>query len=251
MTVVRKLVICGLACGWALVTAAPTLAYTIVFKDESTLVTLQKYTIEGDQAVVILPSGTKISFPAQEIDTEKTEELNRLGVSRGIILDGRPPPGSTTGTRNTMADLVKGGYGALQLPTEPIAAVSKTRAGNLDLFTLRRTEPPRPEIAAAVKEALAQKGQRDSDLFAGTRESHLLVETVTDNEVEVFAVLSASAAALLAARIEQPDLEALELLMANSDRIRAAQFLLTPQGARQLVDGEVSPADFFLLNVQF
>ena len=253
MTAIRKSLLCLAACGWTLLAPSLALAYTIVFKDESTLIALEKYTIEGDQAIVTLTNGTKTSFPAAEIDVAKTEELNRLGVSRGIVLDGSPSSAATgSATTDTIADLVKSGYGAVRLPEEPEAAkVSRTRAGNLDLFTLRRSDPPNPAIAADVRAALAAEGQESSALFAGTRQSRLLVETIAENETQVFAALNASAAALLSARQKHPDLEALELVMATSERSRAAQFLLTPDSAQRLVDMEVSSAEYFLLNVQF
>ena len=153
MPVIRKLYACAALCGAALLPVPSASAYTIVFKDGSSLVTLDKYRIEGEQALVTLPSGTPTSFPASEIDVETTEELNRMGVQRGILLKGPQSRQQRreSGRSDTIADLVRGGYGDLRLPerTEK-RQIRKTSAGNLDLFTLERNDPSSPTAAAAV-----------------------------------------------------------------------------------------------------
>ena len=216
--------------------------------------TLDKYRIEGDWAIATLPSGTPTSFPASEIDVEATDELNKLGVHRGILLKGpdRTERNELRRRSDTVADLALGGYTDLQLPDrEQKRPIGKTAAGNLDLFTLDRVDPSDAEVASAVRSALRAQGQTDTLLFAGSQETRLLLDVTTDNELEVLRALSASAAALLAARSDHPGLEALEVIMSTEQRLRAAQFLLTPEGALSLVENRVTPEVFFLLNVQF
>lgn len=85
-------------------------AYTIVFRDDSTLVTLEKYQTVGGKAFVTLPSGTQTEFPLAEINLEKTNEINRIGVRRGLVID-RPDikilVSSKQASVMTMAELVR------------------------------------------------------------------------------------------------------------------------------------------------
>ena len=239
---------------WTLSFALPAGAYTIVFKDGSSIVTLDRYTIEGDFAHATLPSGTRTTFPAAEIDVETTDQINRLGIQRGVVLKGSDPwtePETDTVRRDTVADLARSGYTDLSLPDRSqTRQIRRTPAGNPDLFTLERRPSADEEATAALEEAFARTAGAPK-VFAGTQEGRFLIELTTDQENEVFEALQASAKALLEVRRDLPRIAALELLMATGERIRAAQFLLGPEAARQLVDGAVEPAEFFLLNVQF
>ena len=231
-------------------------AYTIVFRDESTLVALRKYEIRDGQALVTLPSGTQTTFPLGEIDVDKTEKINQLGVKRGILLN-RPDTQvlrrANQQESQTIADLVRLHQLAkpVSLGQKDISEIRRTQAGNLDLFTLGRNIPSSENEAAVVREHLEEIGLRLFRIFAGTRESRLLLDFTTNTDTEVFAALLASAAALSETRQLYPSLEALELIMSTSSRTRAAQFVLRPPAAEMLIQGVVSPADFFLQNVQF
>ena len=105
---VRLLLVAGLA----LLTASAG-AYTIVFKDGSSLITLEKYRIEGDLALATLPSGTPTSFPAAEIDVERTEQINKMGVERGVLLPRTRPPGARRAALRSRQ----------RSPTSPAAAI--------------------------------------------------------------------------------------------------------------------------------
>ena len=131
------------------------------------------------------PGSTTFTRPAESStqNIEKTDEINRLGVNRGLVIEGRPQERrSPTRRANTStADLIRTG-GGLQLPEEREHPIPKTKAGNLDLFTLQRTQPSRTELAAALEKAYGALNAHGFQLWAGTRDEYLLVEKTTEND---------------------------------------------------------------------
>ena len=235
---------------------AESRGYTIVFRDDSTLITLERYQTVGTQAWVTLPSGTQTEFPLTEINLEKTEEINRIGVRRGLVIDRPdtkvlvPPRRSTT---ETIADLVRLhrllGIGSRN--KTPPAEMQRTHAGNLDLFAVDRNTLSTHGFAEALKTNLESLGTIRLRVLDGTTESRLLLDFTTSANKEVFQAIGASARALIETRAQGHDLEALELIMSTPTRIRAAQFVLTPHSAQALVDESITVAEYFVRNVQF
>lgn len=235
---------------------ATSAAYTIVFLDDSTLVTLEKYQTVGNKAFVTLPSGTQTEFPLVEINLEKTREINRIGVRRGLLIDRRDTKILVSATRanvTTMADLVREHrFGTLRSNNNEAAARMRlTHAGNLDLFAVDHTKSSRRGSADALRANMKDLDMIRFRVADGTTESRLLLDFTTNTNSEVYRAITASAEALLATREQDHDLKALELIMATSTRLRAAQFVLTASSARALVDQKISPGDFFVQNVQF
>ena len=239
-----------------LLLAASSFAYTIVFRDGSVLVALDKWELLDDLALVTLPSGTQTTFSASEIDLERTDELNRLGVTRGIIVERPSTRILSTPPRDreqTLADLAKR-YRLIDLGSSRLDSpmqVRRTLAGNPDLFTLVRLKASESEAAAAIQSRLRQLGVSVRRIMSGTSADRLLLDITADSATDVFSALAACSQALLATREEHADLFALELILSSQSRSRAAQFLLTRQGADALHSGAISPADFFVQNVQF
>lgn len=235
---------------------AESRGYTIVFRDDSTLVTLERYQTVGTKAWVTLPSGTQTEFPLTEINFEKTEEINRIGVRRGLVIDRadiRVLVAPRLSTTETIADLVRlhrlVAIGSRS--NAPALEMRRTYAGNLDLFSVDRITPSTRGSAEAVKANMEDLAQIRLRVIDGTTESRLLLDFTTSANREVFQAIIASARALLETRAQGHDLEALELIMSTSTRIRAAQFLLTSRSAQALVDEAITVAEFFVQNVQF
>ena len=212
--------------------AASSSAYKIVFRDGSVLVVLDKWEVVDDLALVTLPNGTQTTFSANEIDLERTDELNRLRGTGGVIVERPTTRILSTSPGNqeqTLADLAKGyqliDLGSAELDSSP--EVRRTLAGNPDLFTLVRSKTSESESAAAIQSTLRQLGVSVRRILAGTSEDRLLVDITADSGADVFSALAACSQALLATREEHADLFALELILSSQSRSRAAQFLLT------------------------
>ena len=70
-----------------LVLGAPLAAYTVILKDGSQLIAQEAPSIEGDQAIIVLQSGTKTSIAAAEIDLERTRKANLHELGSAVILE--------------------------------------------------------------------------------------------------------------------------------------------------------------------
>ena len=234
---------------------AKSRAYTIVFHDDSTLVTLERYQTVGSKAWVTLPSGTQTEFSLSEINFEKTEEINRIGVRRGLVID-QPDIKVLVAPRSsamTFADLVRS-HRLVAIGSRnkaPAPEMRRTYAGNIDLFAVDRITVSIRDSAEAVKANMEDLGAIRLRVVDGTTESRLLLDFTTNGNREVFQAIVASARALVETRNQGHDLEALELIMSTSTRIRAGQFLLAPYAAQALVDEATGVAEFFVRNVQF
>ncbi len=230
-------------------------AYSIVFTDDSVLVVLGKYKVIGDKALVTLPSGTQTTFDLREIDVKRTDEVNRMGVTRGVVVDRGETtvlvPSADTSSQS-VADLARRfplvDFGQRQSERTDIR---RTFAGNLDLFSLERKAPTAEGALATMRRHLEQHAVRVFAIIEGTNSNRLLLDLTTNSSVEVFKALAACAEALSATRSEHPNLEAVEIIMSTTERSRAGQFLLIPDAAEALRAEQLSPAEFFVENVQF
>lgn len=247
----------------ALALAAPAAAYVIVLADGSQIVAAQEYEVQGDQAIIILPNGTRTSLDLAEIDRKATEEANSRGYGDALIVDD----GTTRQVKE--ADPKE----AQRRRLSDVAA----RETNLDrLEPRRRAEAPRPstagntaagfpnlgslvrqpysdlEVTSEVQRFFRGQGIDGVELYQGTGAGRLLAEVTAASEASVFRSLEVAAEALLAVRESHPQrISSLELLLTTPEQERAGQFVLTADLARELVGGGTEVARFFVENVQF
>lgn len=245
----------------AILAAAPLSAYTVVFRDGSSIVAMEPMTIHDDLVIVTLPSGTQTTYPLSEIDLDRTDELNRLGVRSGIVLN-RPDikvltPVETDPEKPKSADAFKDFV--RQNPGMDLMADRdsrgeervRTAAGNLDLFRMERQVMGDLELRDFITQSLRRRDQRLFRLYAGTQPDSVLIDFTAGTEAEVFGALKASAETLLEALRERGAPQHFEIVMASSNRSRAGQFLLTASSARALLEDTSKTAAFFLKYVQF
>ncbi len=254
MSTSRKALVTTLA---ALMLAVPaaTCAYTLVFKDGSTLVVEDKYHIEGDRLLATLLSGTVSFFNLGDVDLDKTDEMNTGNLGNAMVLDGqnaRPLDLSDTSSPRTLADLVRergANQGIFSKPTSR-ARIRRTPTGNLDLFNLPSESYATEEVNEQVLRLLRRHGVAGA-VRRGSEEGRLLVLVTTNTRGEVFAALTGSADAMVELLDQLPHLQFLELAMSTNNRSRAAMFLLGYEDAVALADGKVEPGAFFADNVLF
>jgi hypothetical protein len=244
-------------------------AYTIFLKDGSSIQSKEKYTINGDRAVITLPNGTQTFVPAKQIDVARTDQANTNDYGSAVVIDEShqapqqtaPPPA----TRKTLADLIQnktavprplpqarrenrgGTSGAAAVP----GVLTKTKAGFLDLATVTRKPFSQLDVTSELQQFFHSQGIEEVEVYQGTQGDRPLVEINTNSEGAVFKAVSVSATALLRLRDRHPKIESFELLLTTPAKERAGQFVITPQLAADIVSKNVEVSAFYLSNVQF
>ena len=243
--------------------AAPGLAYTIYLKDGSQLVAQEKYVVQGNQALITLPSGTKTALKLSEIDVPRTETANQTNLGTAIVIEGgkatdlghaAPPPPK----KQTLADLIQkraasapeaAAGGAPTAPARP--AAQRPRTTGLD-STVGRAPLGTVELAEAIRSFVFGRGITSVEVLQGATARRPLLVFSTASEGQVFKAILASANALLAVRDQRPgEVEGLDLVCNSPSGGRGGEFRLTPELAADLVAGRIEVPTFFVQYVQF
>lgn len=247
--------------------SSPAFAYIVFLKNGQQITVKDKPRIVGNKAIVVMPSGTESSIEASEIDFAKTEEVNKTNFGTAKLIEGRDSRLLEQGTKvdkssKTVGELIaerRVGLSLPEPPTPPSKAqgggdLPRTAAGYVDLFTLalERKAYRQTDITTELLQYLRGQGLEGVSIYEGSKTKRALLEIATNSEAAVFKGLKESANALIQARGSFPgQLEALELVMVTDARVRAGQFVLTPELATLLASGEIEPTAFFLRYVEF
>lgn len=254
--------------------AAPALAYTVFLKDGTKIITREKYRIDGERAILTLPSGTETFYQASEIDVAKTDEFNQIDYGTARVIEGSKTRTLATDEsldeEATLSDLLnRRERTPLAMPDNPqrspddrqpgaadqaefAASVPRTKAGFADLFEMDRDPYPKPTILGEVMRYLKGQGWDNVRIYRGTRLDRPLVEMVAASEASVFKAIKDAANGLVQLHERFPkDVAAFELLLMTDNQLRAGQFTLTPDLANMLVTDELDAASFFLRYVEF
>lgn len=248
----------SLLCALGLVLiSAPAFAYTIVLKDGTRIVAKSKYTLQGDRAIITLPSGQQTTYAAAEIDVAKTDEANRGDIGTAMVIEGgkvkeldtrtTPPPGKTS-----LQDYIRRQGG---LPEPPPPSQSRAPVGSEPRARVDRSgrAPLRdPALANEIKAFLITRGA-PAEVYQGStaRRARLVFETRAEGPV--FKALVASATALIQIRERFPEqIEAFEVVceVPESDG-EGGRFTLTPEQAADLISGRVDLTRYYVDNVEF
>jgi hypothetical protein len=245
-----------------LLTASPAWSYIVFLKDGSQIQTKEKPRIEGEMAILILPSGTEASYQAAEIDFKKTEEINVIDYGTARLVEGldKPkqlPKGVRFEDEPSFGEYISGRN--LALPEVRKRQVVKkedqlpTRiAGFVDLMAFNRSPYPSSEITGEVLGYLKGQGIERARIFQGTEADRALIEIVTPSEASAFQAIDVAAAGLHQIHERSPELiKAFELVLMTESQERAGQFLLTPERAELLVNDRLTVSQFFLRFVEF
>ncbi|MEO8277800.1 MAG: hypothetical protein ABI639_16420 [Thermoanaerobaculia bacterium] len=235
-------------------------AYTIRLKDGSELVVKKKYVVQGEKAIVILPSGTESALALSEIDVAKTDAANVNDIGTAIVIENgkatdlaqsAPPPPP----RQTLKDLLEkraaaggsGTAGAVAIDAAPATAIARPDAGHSGEAPLRNVE-----ISTAIRTFIFGRGITSLEVQQGqsSRRPRLVFETTS--ETQVFRALQATAGALIEVRDKHPgEVEAFEMVCDAPSGGRACHFDITPPLAADLVAGRIEPPAFFIKYVEF
>lgn len=245
----------------ALALAAPLAAYTVYLKDGRTIQTRDKPRIVNGRAFVVLLNGTEAAFDAREIDTRRTEEMNKKNLGAAEIIEsgpsGAPPaPAPQPQAPSRLTDLAARGVGPRDAParrsSSSPSATGRTATGFPDLLTTPRNAYSDAAVASELRNFFLGQKVEGVAIYQGTQSGRPLAEITTSSEGSVFKALSVGANALLHIRDRFPQaVSGLELVMVTPARERAGQFVLTPDMAESLVAKRVNLVAFYLDNVQF
>ena len=252
-----------------LVGTAPLSAYTIFLKDGSQLVAREKYTVDGDRAIITLPSGTQTFLTLSEIDIQRTEKANESNLGTAVLVEGsgatelaspQPPPDKKT----TLGDLITSRQATARIPRsdEPTVtpqestgveiSVPRTEAGYADLAHWQRLPLTNTELVTQIAQLYRNQGIEEVEIHQGTRRGRVLVDLITNSEASIFQALEVSAAVVLQLLDRYPDrFDGLELYFNTYRREPAGQFFLDRNRARMLATKSVDLPTFFLSYVEF
>jgi hypothetical protein len=238
-----------------LLVAAPIAAYTIYLKDGSRLIAREKYTLDGDRALIVLQNGTQTFLAASEIDVPRTDAANRSNYGTAMVLrDGQftentePEPQR----QESLGDL-RGRRQVQQRPQARRPVPGRPTSGDyLDLLSAQRQPFGNIDLAVEIQQVFLAQGVVDVQISQGTAADRALLEVTTDSEASVFRALEVAADALLHVRTRtSASVSGFEIVLVTSSRHRGGQFLLTPGLASQLADGEVELPAFYVQHVQY
>jgi hypothetical protein len=220
--------------------SAVALAYNVKLKDGSIIFARSKYTVKGNKAIITLQNGTVTQIDLATIDVPGTEQYNKENPGNVIAL-------------------VQGEEKDIKLPTlKPPPTVSLQ-----DVIRQRKTRFGAPPARPAENAEAASSSWQPVDTgvetafrrildgaaitqyrLANYRGKLRLLATVSSEEA-VFNMLSACAR-VLADLSEKGKPTTAEILLTTASGDSAGSFEMNADQARQLVNGNLSVADYFV-----
>jgi hypothetical protein len=253
-----------------LMSTAPLLGYTIYLKDGSHFQAKEPYKVRGDNALIVLPNGTQTSLPLSQLDAERTREANRDGYS-GVLVMETPlePRAQPAPERPKLSEVAADRQLGARIPgsqprerpaaptavardTEGAADAPRTSSGHVDLMRFRRVPFADLALSSTLSHHLRSRGIDEVTVYEGTRPGRVLLELTTNSEALVFRALIGAAEAMAQLGAQGvTEVEALEVLMITDRRLRAGQFVITPENAAELTSRRLEAPAFFVRYTQF
>jgi hypothetical protein len=221
-------------------TSAGAFAWVIKLKDGSLIFARMKYTVKGQQAIITLENGTVTTLKLDQIDVEGSEKYNKENFGNVVAIDtpdSRKPTVAAAQAVPRLEDYIRKNKPHIELPREQSAA--STGAGP-------SFQPVDQNLQAAVGKIFDGAGILQYKVTNFRGKTVLLVTTNT--EPAVFNALQAAARALSDPSMRGNPLT-IGIRLTTSSGESAGDFQMTPEQARQLVNGQLSVADYFVRNV--
>jgi len=223
--------------------SAEAFAYVIKLKDGSLIFARTKYTVKGDRAIITLENGTVTALKLDEIDIDGSEKYNKENFGNVVAIDTpdsrKPTPAPEAPQPPRIQDYIKQNKPRMELPPSASekAATSATGPsfGTVD-----------PNLQGAFTRIFDGAGITQYKLTNFRGKTGLLVTTNT--EEAVFNSINAAARAL-SNPTSRGSATTITIVMTSSSGDTAGTVEMSPEQARQLVNGQVSAADFFVRNV--
>lgn len=227
----------------ALLGANAFATYMVVLKDGTRYKAKAKWTVVNGKALVNLENGQSLQLDPSLIDVTKSEQLTRMGITDGNIIDlnpNLPPAQDPKPTTPSLGSSVKlrplgGTAPAASKPAPPTAPAASSAPA---VQTTAGAVPA--EVIDKFAKAFDNVGIYDVKITS-TGGASLRAEGTADNEDRVF--LAISAASFLLVRnggVAGVNLDMLELFLKTTNGGAAGRFQMTRADAEAL--DKVSPA---------
>jgi hypothetical protein len=235
-----------------LTTTAGAGGYVVYLKNGKFIRAKEPMQIKGSQAIIVLVTGTMASYPVDYIDVVKTERYNQLGLGDAAVIDEltvagdmRPTP-TPTPSLGGMATLNIGEDGMLTSYAPPTP--TPTPGIRLHSFPYHDSR-----VTSAFQQILDDRKLYIYRTSAGTQPDYFFVQTVTDQQREVFAALNTVTEALTLIHELHPEIcpDAVELEMISTAGKPAGTFRITPEMAQLLHSQSMSVEQFYVTYVIF
>ncbi len=226
-----------------MLSASAASAYVVKLKDGSLVFARIKYEVKGKKAIITLENGTVTQIDMDKLDVPGTDEYNKKYSGNVIAIDtpeqkvlnapGGPPTPAPRLSDVARQSKLRGGPEGAAPPA----------AGSGDAASWQPVDPLVQAAFSKTFDGAAIPQWRVTNYRGKTR---LLV--TTNNEESVFNALSAAARAIrdLSDRGREVSIE---IMLTSSSHEPAGTFEMTPEQARQLVNGTVAIGDYFVKNV--
>jgi len=224
--------------------ASAAFAYNVKLKDGSIIFARSRYEVKGTKAIITLQNGTVTQIDLSTIDVEGTEKYNKDNPGNVIALEEgqskevnipvfKPRP------TVSLQEVIRQRKTRLNAPPAKTAEGSEDGAGT-------SWQPPEPSVEAAFRKVLDGAAITQYRLTAYRGKLRLLA--TANSEEAVFSMLSAAARAL-ADLLEKGKPAEVDILITTPAGEPAGSFEMSSEQARQLVNGSVSVADYFVKKV--
>jgi hypothetical protein len=224
--------------------ASAAFAYNIKLKDGSIIFARSRYEVKGTKAIITLQNGTITQIDFSTIDVEGTEQYNKDNPGNVIaLIEGQPReinvPVLKPAPTVSLQDVIR------QRKTRLNAPPAKTAEGS-EAGTGTSWQPVEPSIEAAFRKVLDGAAITQYRLTAYRGKLRLLA--TANSEEAVFNMLSAAARSLADLQ-DKGKPSVVDILLTTSAGEPAGSFEMSSEQARQLVNGSVSVADYFVKKV--
>ena len=228
----------------ALISANASATYMVVMKDGTRYKAKAKWTMVNGKAIIVLESGQSLQVDPAFIDAPKSEELTKLGITSGGIIDlntNLPPATSTAPKAGTLGSTIK-----LRQPSQrkPEAAAATAPAAA-------------PAAGGSLGPSVIDKFERAFDNMSSferkivsTGAHSLRAELTVDTEDRVFNAISATSYLMVKnAGVEGTQINSVELFMRTTTGGSAGRFQMSRADAEAIVNHKISQQDYFIRNV--
>ncbi|HEY7370503.1 MAG TPA: hypothetical protein VIA29_11485 [Thermoanaerobaculia bacterium] len=221
-----------------LLAAAPAMAYVVKLKDGSLIFARGVYEVKGRKAIIVLENGTVTQIDFDKVDVPGTQEYNKKYSGNVVAIetgDERLKPPVPTPPTKRIQDLIRENKTRMELPRH---APAQQENGTGESWM-----PVDPVLQSTFQRILDGAGiqQYRVQNYRGT----VRLLATANTEEAVFNTLAAAARALGDWGNRGNQLT-IEIQLTTSSNEAAGSFLMSTDQARQIVNGQITTADYFL-----